>query len=897
MLKQPMYRYFPAERVSAYQDCTKWWKFYLVPDYVTLRRDENGNPVFQLVKYAFGDQDREENPNLPRGGGYMNFDVELRVEPAHQATITAQLQADVDRTWHELKAVAARKNVSVQGLGLSSWHNLNDQVTTGASLSVDDVLLGLGEKRPEAPPGDRSPAVELAEPTWTEGTFRVTAPQSDALVSNRVAEGPVSLLGNNVVSVSMDLTSAGATFMQKTLMESDGSGGSDLTPIQVRYELKCLARVPPVDLSITADSRSLHMAIDSLYHDFEDRGCDPDAITHSEHHLNMAVHSGLITIAFDTGTLALGDDFIQEMRTSALTTVKEMVKDTFFQKQPAPPPKPEEKDFTDRNSDIYIFKSTFESGSMHIEHHERVEGMQQWPMNPQGTLQAFFAGMPPEEMRTYVRLADLDDPYFKTLGLKVTAFADWEEDEIAFVECQVHYEGTDEEGAHVEKDQSFTLTKDTPNGAWDPSLIGAKREYEYRYRVAHEGRQAGEWTRWEKEARPHLNFNVAAPGRIKARVLAGNLDFQQIVQQAQLEIAYADASAGVPEQGTRLVLNAGQGEQTYQRMIYVPQRRPLRYRQHFFLKNGQSVSEDWKETTSDTIVVNEPDSVNKLDVQVMPAGDWSEVQRALVDLFYEDASNGYQAEGSVSLTSPDEFRRWMAVVKDPRNRRFRYRTLITYKNGATPDDSGFVEANDDQTLLVVAKAPPKLAVKLSSALVDFKATPVVEAALRYDDDANGVHESKVVMLTAPGEEVWSVPIRNRARKSYKAQITYNRADDDPVPLPEQSTDRDVIVIQKLKVPEVTALLIPKLVNFVETPVVEALIEYDDGNGTQEVVNLVFTDNVEQRFRVPVSEGAPRTYDLTVTHWLADGTPKSRPKVTLSQPSVIVPRYSAAKAVA
>jgi hypothetical protein len=895
VLKVPMYRYFPAERVSAFQDDTRWWKFYLVPDYISLSEDDKGNPKFLLVKYAFGDQDREENQELPRGGGYMAFDVEMRVDAADQASITQVLQADVNQTWQQLKALAERAGQPVQGMGISSWHNING-VKTSAALSVDDVLLGLGEKRPDAPPGDRPPTVEIAQPTWTEGTFRVTAPESTALVSNRVAEGPVSLLGDNVVAVSMDLTSAGATFMQKVLTEDDGSGASDITPIQVRYELKCLARVPPVDLSITADSRSLHSSIDSLYHDYEGRGCDEDAITHSEHHLEMAVDSGLISIVFDTGMLDLGSDFVQEMRSGALSTVKDMIKDSFFSKEKAPDPKPEEKDFTDRESDIYIFKSTFESSSMHFEHHERVESLQKWPMAPQGTLQAFFADVPADEMRKYVRVVDLDDDFFKTLGLKATAFADWEKDEIAFVEVQVHYEGTDENDDHVEKDQSFTLTKAAATGAWDPSLIGAKREYEYRYRIAHEGREAGEWTRWEKDSRPHLNFNVAAPGRIKAKVLAGNLDFQQVVAQAQLEISYADTSAGVPEEGTRLVLNAGQGEQSYERMIYVPRRRPLRYRQFFFLKSGQTVTEDWKETTSDTIVVNEPESVNKLDVQVMPAGDWSEVQRAQVDLFYDDAVNGYEAEGSVSLTSPDEFRRWTAVLKDPRNRRFKYRTLITYKNGAVPDDTGLVDAADDQTLLVVAKAPPKLAVKLSSLLVDFKATPVVEAALRYDDDGNGIHENNVVMLTAPGEQQWNVAIRNRAKKAYKAQITYNRADDDPVLLPEQSTDRDVIVIQKLKVPEVTALVIPKLVNFVETPVVEALVEYDDGD-VQEVFNLVFTDNVEQRFRVPVKEGSKRTYDLTVTHWLSDGTPMPRAKVTLSQPSVILPRYNALKAVA
>jgi hypothetical protein len=43
-------------------------------------------------------------------------------------------------------------------------------------------------------------------------------------------------VGSNVASANMDLTEAGATFMEKTLVNRDGTGGSDLTPIQVRFD-------------------------------------------------------------------------------------------------------------------------------------------------------------------------------------------------------------------------------------------------------------------------------------------------------------------------------------------------------------------------------------------------------------------------------------------------------------------------------------------------------------------------------------------------------------------------------------------------------------------------------------------------------------------------------------
>src|SRR5436309_992422 len=124
-LKQPSFRYFREQRVTAYQDDLMWWKFYLIPDYVSIRRDVNGNPVFLLIKYAFSDEDRARNSNLPVGGGFMVFDVELSAAEEDLDAITKVLQADVNDIWNQMKALADGAGQAVSGYKLDSWYYLN----------------------------------------------------------------------------------------------------------------------------------------------------------------------------------------------------------------------------------------------------------------------------------------------------------------------------------------------------------------------------------------------------------------------------------------------------------------------------------------------------------------------------------------------------------------------------------------------------------------------------------------------------------------------------------------------------------------------------------------------------------------------------------------------------
>ncbi|HSR51435.1 MAG TPA: hypothetical protein VLV83_11445 [Acidobacteriota bacterium] len=889
MLKVPAFEYFSDQRVTIYQDDSQFWKFYVIPDYVSIRRDINDNPVFLLIKYAFSDEDREENPDLPRGGGYMVFDTEMSVPEADESQIRSRLQQRVDQMWNAMNDLAEQAGEDVRGMRIFS-----SRPGSTVQLTVDDVRLGLPTDSPEAPPGDQPPRVQLAQPTWTEGNFLITAPQSEALVSNRVAEGPLSLVGNNVASVSMDLTSAGATFMQKTLLEPSGEGATDLTPIQIRYTLKHWARIPPVHLRITADSRSLYAALTEIDHEFESHSCDEDEMTHYETHLSMAIEANLIKVQFDTGTLSLEDDFLQEMRRNAMSLVQDLIKENFYDKEEDGDDEDEDdatSEFVNSEQDIYYLKTEVDFESVSIEYDEQMTSIVEWPVNPQGTLQTFLAGVSASEMRRYVREIDLADPFFSTLGLKVQAFADWKNEPIDFVEVQVRYRGRDENNDFVEKTENFTLTEDAGSGEWDPSLIGTKREYEYRWRVAFSGQGEADFTRWRRETTPQLNISVADPGKISVNVLAGAVNFKTVTQ-VQVEVSYRDPGSGVDEESTVLILGEGQTAQTYERYIFTEWDRPLRFRSTFILKDGQQIETDWEETLDRQLLINAP-LYDTLDVNLIPAGDWDDVVQTAVSLRYVDEDNDYHVDEVYILKDEGEFKAWSVVLQNRDLRTFEYKVLATFKDGTFQESEDWIEADGDQALPVIVQRKPRLKVGLLPNLVDFEVTPIVECTLRYDDDGADIHEVETFTFTDTTIQDWNIVIDDEDENQYDFDLTYHRAEGGSVDEDRETTDVTKLIIPKLLVPEIVVTIFPNLVNFQETPVVEATIDYRDAaNDVDFTDTLVFTDEKSQTVRFRIDEDSPTDYELSVTYFLADGQVVNRDPVTLSRKRLTLPRYVA-----
>ena len=260
MLKLPafMHKQFPTgETATVFQDDAQFWRFYLIPGFPTVRTDPNDNPVFQLIKYKFSDESREENPQLPRGGGYMVFDSELKVKAEHQEAVVKELKQWVQSEYERIKALPDSA-VRTLTLGATfndsiSKHWTQDNSMAGGPMgspqtSPSTTLTMPGPDSPPVP--DKVPDIVIGEPLWKSGKVTMNAPSSAGLVQNKIGERPASLLGNNVAAFSLDLTPDGAAFMEQTLVGRDGHGATDLTPIQVVYELTMAAKLPPASMYI-----------------------------------------------------------------------------------------------------------------------------------------------------------------------------------------------------------------------------------------------------------------------------------------------------------------------------------------------------------------------------------------------------------------------------------------------------------------------------------------------------------------------------------------------------------------------------------------------------------------------------------------------------------------------
>ncbi|MGD9671775.1 MAG: hypothetical protein AB7U75_22465 [Hyphomicrobiaceae bacterium] len=106
MIRLPAFQHFQfddGETATVFQDDRRFWVFYAIPGFPRVRIDQNENPVFMMVKYNLSDESREADPTLPRGGGYLVFDSELKLSNDNQETVVNALQDYVDDRWNKLK--------------------------------------------------------------------------------------------------------------------------------------------------------------------------------------------------------------------------------------------------------------------------------------------------------------------------------------------------------------------------------------------------------------------------------------------------------------------------------------------------------------------------------------------------------------------------------------------------------------------------------------------------------------------------------------------------------------------------------------------------------------------------------------------------------------------------
>lgn len=891
MLKLPAFRHFQFDdgrAVTVFQDDAKFWRFYLIPDFPQVRQLPSGDPVFLLVEYAMSDRSREENPELSRGGGYLVFDSELRVEPDHKDEITGELQGWVEQEWERLKSLpddAVRsltyKSVMNDSLG-PHWlqtSDHNDTVRASEEVSSTTTLEMPGDDTPPIPDDAPAPMVEIGLPLWTEGTVKMTAPQSANLVRDQVAERRASLVGNNVAAFAVDLTEDGAVFMRKTLVGEDGSGATDLTPIQVEYNLTMLAKLPPATMYIAFKSADVYHAMQELFHEHTN-GCD-DYFT-SETMMTTAISSGLLTVKVDMGGIT--DEDMQELLIQqAMQQSRQLLVDRFASKERAPLEEWADDDLAESSREIYRLKRQQDVEMIDFEQTMEIVPTMEYTIAPQGTLAAFLRGR--DDMDAFVRQIDLDDDFFKTLQLRARAFANWEEDAVGFVEIEVKYEHD-----NVLKTNTFTFTPDaTEPQEWDPSLIGGNREYEYRYRVAFQGLEAGPWSDFQPETSRDLNVAVPTPGKLDVEVTGAGLDFDDVLIAVLVHLSYEDSDGGVDLVSHSVLLTKDRGAGQWQRMLYAPWTKPLRYRVEYLLTSGTTVRTEGVTDGPTRNVVIPPPDIDILNLVLVPAGDWAEVVQSAVSLRY--ASDNYNRDAQFLFKSNQEFKKWNVILVDPSIRTVEYKVLSTFQGGDV-QETEWMPRDGDQAVPVIAAGPPRMTVNVTGISLDLVSTPVVKVDLQYVDEEDEARNDNASYSLQSTEDVhtWSVLLREGGPTEYRHQVTYFPAEGDPVVRDWETTSTELVVVPRYSIPKAGADFLPVMQDFARTPAVDVSIVYEDADrGVRETGSLVFTADAAQiqSWHVTVPDTAPRAYTYTVTWFYASGLQVTSDPVTLDKPSIVI----------
>ena len=390
--------YPDLENITVYRDDAMRHKFYAFPAAPRIRLNKNDRPVFLLTKYAFSDQDREENDDLPVGGGFVNLDVVYALTSEQGVEVQTRLQNLVEDEW-------ARRR--------------------GLDHTSDDFQY-------------KGPDAELGTPQWVDGAVRFHVIDDANLIKGKMSEGKPSMLGPNNAIFNATLTPAGATFFERTLTDPDGTG-IDLTPIQVEYDLTFKRRLPPARIRVYGSVREVYSAISELDHEYDSHFWSEDDFTTNESYSESLYRSEVVSISIDTGEYAADSDEIEELRSFALGQLTSWLQDNLFERLTKfDPSYPDMEDVYSKEEDVYRMKKIEQVVNSRLYIDIKQTGIVDKTIHPQATLESFFGELTKQQIAEHVRVVDLEDDFFKTLALEVIAFADYTE--IAYVKVDVEYE-------------------------------------------------------------------------------------------------------------------------------------------------------------------------------------------------------------------------------------------------------------------------------------------------------------------------------------------------------------------------------------------------------------------------------------------------------------------------
>ena len=161
----------------------------------------------------------------------------------------------------------------------------------------------------------------------------------------------------------------------------------------------------------------------------------------------------------------------------------------------------------------------------------------------------------------------------------------------------------------------------------------------------------------------------------------------------EVHTRYKDEANGIHLNDTFL-LKDQQAEHTWKMFVINPQLKRFEYKLVYRAVNNKDITMSWVVTDEEQVIVRDPYPM-KRTLKVVPSFNWEDVDRAFVDLTYEDKANQILESESFEFSAGDNATKTFSV--DLRNvdlRLVAYQLIVLFKDGITYEvPRSFTNAN------------------------------------------------------------------------------------------------------------------------------------------------------------------------------------------------------------
>lgn len=714
------------EGVSLFPDHADRLQYYylpLMPHLTTLQDGSSGKliPQIQLIKY----RGRAGN------GGFLNFDVNVGIE-----------EDLLNKVRTKLRQVARL-----------------DQDPRLAPVPLVDgsvKLLLLGKQT-----GDVS-----STPTGT--------PQFVLKIDQ--AAKP-SLYGSNQAAFSVALDQYGVSVMEKALQ-------GEMSPIGIVYSLDYLALRPAysVRLSVDWDQVQKHLnerfKVEALFTSIEiDKTVDE------------LIESRAILLEADT-FIPEGEDnsTVLTRRDQAVNEVREMITDSFF--QPSIDPVKEAPDGWDKathtlerlsrlpmtSNGLFSYKKTdytrIDRKSLNVTMRERTTVKRS--IYPQGHLSGLCRFLTTEgyDLNRFIMSVDLDDPWFERRKLNVISRANFEEDSISSINVRLKYSNTPQnvllESATARSEvQWASILKDQT----------MQRELEAEYTVNFKDVDGSERpislssaptivTVDNLEINPRELYSL-----VHIPVVALSFPWERY-PQVEVHLRYTDDRNRIKMDDV-LLLTQAKPEHLWKIFVRDPQRTQFQYKLIYRAVDNRDVETAFVDTDEERVTIRDP-RPNKRTLTVVPSLDWATVERAFIDLTYQDDENDVFNDASFEFNSIDSASKTFKVdLVNPERRLIAYQATILFKNGRMLEVPRSVTG--ERRIILRSNMRGHRIITVRPKPTDFATARLreIQVELRYDDMDEGLSFADRLNFLSPDDlGTFEFDYADDQKSAYEYHVTY-----------------------------------------------------------------------------------------------------------------------------